>query len=438
MNSARRLPIFNTLHSSRALHALLFVACATLAACGGGGGGGDSSSSSGSGSTPSTTSSNNTNSTSASNTSQSTGVPQSNVANVQPIAVGVSPGMTRNMLTTSVTICQAGTSNCATIDDIQVDTGSNGLRILASALPSNLSLASVTSNASGGGVSAECAVFGSGYAWGSIRNADVRMAGQLASSIPVQVIADPALPAAPTDCANAGAPLMTVASLHSNGILGVGLFPVDCGSGCSNLALPRWYYSCTTSGSCTASAQPIAQQVTNPVSRFATDNNGVVIDLPAVADGGAVGVAGSLIFGIGTQANNTLSGSNVIKANSATGYVTTSSGGQTYALSYLDSGSNGLFFHSTQFPMCGFWYCPSATQTANASITGVDGVSSTVSFGVGNSNTMFASANNAFNNLAGNSSQGFGWGLPFFYGKRVYTAIAERNTSAGVGPYYAF
>jgi hypothetical protein len=88
--------------------------------------------------------------------------------------------------------------------------------------------------------------------------------------------------------------------------------------------------------------------------------------------------------------------------------------------------------------VCGFWYCPSSTLSASASITGIDGLSSTVSFDIGNSNTLFASSNNAFDNLAGSSSQGFGWGLPFFYGKRIYTAIAARNTSAGQGPYYAF
>ncbi|WP_233848326.1 DUF3443 domain-containing protein [Paraburkholderia sp. HD33-4] len=418
--------------SALRIHALLLIVCAALVGCGGGGGS-SSSGSSGPGSTPSTsTPTSPTAPTSASNTSAT--VPQSTTPNVQPVTVSVSPGNTPNMLTTSVTVCQAGTSNCATIDDIQVDTGSNGLRILASALPTTLSLPAI---AAGSGTSAECAVFGSGYAWGSIRNADVRMAGQQASSIPIQVIADSALPAAPADCANSGASLLTVSSLHSNGILGVGLFPVDCGDGCSNSALPRWYYSCTTSG-CTATAQPLAQQVTNPVSSFALDNNGVVIDLPAVAEAGAASVSGSLIFGIDTQSNNTLTSTNVLKANSATGYVTTSTGGQTYAVSYLDSGSNGLFFHSTLFPLCGEWYCPTSTQSANASLTGIDGVSSTVSFDIGDANTLFASSNNAFDNLAGTSSQGFGWGLPFFYGKRIYTAIAARNTSAGQGPYYAF
>ncbi|WP_245841230.1 DUF3443 domain-containing protein [Paraburkholderia ribeironis] len=339
------------------------------------------------------------------------------------------------MLTTSVTICQPGTSNCATVDDIQVDTGSNGLRILSSALPASLALAAVPS---GGGVTGECAVFGSGYAWGTVRHADVRMAGQLAESIPIQLIADATLPDVPADCAGSGPALMTSAGLRANGILGVGLFTADCGNGCANAALPRWYYRCDASGACAASTQALAQQVINPVSRFALDNNGVVIDLPAIADAGAASVSGSMIFGIDTQANNTLGGAGVIRVNATNGYVVTTAAGQTYAQSYFDSGSNGLLFRNSQFPQCGFWYCPSSTQTTTAAIVGADGLSRTVAFAIGNSSALFASANNAFNNLAGVGARGFGWGLPFFFGRRVYTAIASRNTSAGAGPYYAF
>jgi hypothetical protein len=260
----------------------------------------------------------------------------------------------------------------------------------------------------------------------------------LAAAIPIQLISDPAVPNVPTDCAGSGPAMLNVSSLRANGILGVGLFAADCGSGCVNAALPRWYYSCDAGGACLASTQALAQQVSNPVSRFALDNNGVVIDLPAIADAGAVSVSGSMIFGIGTQANNTLGGASVVKANPVTGYVATSSAGQTYAQSYLDSGSNGLFFSNSQLPQCGYWYCPSSTQTASASIIGSDGVSNTVSFAIGNSTALFGSSNNAFNNLAGIASNSFGWGLPFFFGRRVYTAIASRATSAGPGPYYAF
>ena len=414
------------------LLATLLLACAALAGCGGGGGGTPAAASSTGAAAPASS----PNAASApSGTSTADAVPQSTIANVQPITITTAPGLTRNMLTTSVTVCQPGTGNCATIDNIQVDTGSHGLRILASALPATLALAPL---ASGGGVTGECAVFGGGYAWGAVRSADVRMAGQLAASLPIQLIADPAVPNVPADCAGSGPAMLTVASLRANGILGVGLFAADCGAGCVSAALPRWYYSCDAGGACVASTQTLAQQVTNPVSRFALDNNGVVIDLPAIADAGAASVSGSMIFGIDTQANNTLGGASVVRANASTGYVVTTSAGQTYAQSYIDSGSNGLFFRNAQLPQCGFWYCPSATQSANAAIVGTDGASNPVSFAIGNSSALFASSNNAFNNLAGIASSGFGWGLPFFFGRRVYTAIAARVTSAGPGPYFAF
>jgi hypothetical protein len=407
------------------------VLCSVLAACGGGGGS-DLSAASGAAAPAAASGSTKTPTTPA---SAPAAVGQSTTPNVQPIAVTAAPGLTRNMLTTSVTICAPGTSNCATIDNIQVDTGSQGLRILASALPASLQLAALPS---GSGSAGECAVFGGGYTWGAVRSADVRMAGQLAASLPIQLIADPAVPTVPSDCAGTGLAMQTVATLRANGILGVGLFAADCGGTCNSSAAPRWYYSCAASGACQASAQPLAQQVTNPVSAFPLDNNGVVIDLPAVAAGGAPSVAGSLIFGIGTQANNVLGGATVLRANSQSGYVTTVSGAQTYSQSYLDSGSNALFIANAGLPECGLWYCPATTVSASASIRGTDGTSSTVAYSVGNSRTLFNSTNNAFDNLAGITSNSFGWGLPFFYGRRIYTAIESRLTSAGSGPYYAF
>jgi Protein of unknown function (DUF3443) len=444
-------------HGAARLRTLLLV-CAVLAGCGGGGGGDGTAGSANS--SPNTSASSTTPASGAgtsgtsgaagtsgtsgtsgvasappAGSSTSTSVPPSSTANVQAIAVTGAPGLTRNMLTTSVTVCQSGTSNCATIDHIQVDTGSHGLRILASALPASLALQAMSS---GNGVTGECAVFGGGYAWGAVRSADVRMAGQVAASLPIQVIADPTVPTVPDDCARSGPAMLTLASLHANGILGIGLFATDCGNGCAATALPRWYYSCDASGACASSTQALAQQVTNPVSGFPLDNNGVVIDLPAVADAGAASVTGSLIFGIGTQPNNTLGAASVIRTNATTGYITTNAAGYTNAYSYIDSGSNGIFFRSTQLPQCGYWYCPTSALLTNATISGIDGASSAVSFPIGNASALFASSNNAFDNLAGIATQSFGWGLPFFFGRRVYTAIAGRETSAGPGPYYAF
>lgn len=246
------------------------------------------------------------------------------------------------------------------------------------------------------------------------------------------------MPSVPSDCAASGPSMLTLDTLRANGILGVGVFAADCGGACANAALPRWYYRCDASGACQPSAQPLAQQVVNPVSRFPLDNNGVVIDLPAIPDDGALTVSGSMIFGIDTQANNALGGAGVLKGSQQTGYVSTTQNGQLYTQSYLDTGSNGLFYRDTQLPQCGYWYCPASTQTESATITGANGASNSVTFNVGNSRELFASANNAFNNLAGPAASSFGWGLPFFFGRRVYTAIASRMTSAGPGPYYAF
>jgi hypothetical protein len=43
-----------------------------------------------------------------------------------------------------------------------------------------------------------------------------------------------------------------------------------------------------------------------------------------------------------------------------------------------------------------------------------------------------------FPTLGGPNPSIFDWGLPFFYGRKVYTAIESRNTPGGVGPYWAY
>jgi hypothetical protein len=344
------------------------------------------------------------------------------------------------MLTTSVTICAPGSSDCVTIDNVQIDTGSQGLRVLASQLPPSLVLPAVSAAAPAGTaqtISGECSVFGTGFTWGAVRTADIRMAGQLAAAISIQVIGDPTVPTVPADCAASGLPMMTPSALRVNGILGIGLFSADCGGACITSAVPRWYYACDVTGACTSTTQPISQQVVNPVSQFALDNNGVVIDLPAVGPNGAATVNGSMTFGIGTQANNTLGNATALKANTITGYVTTSLNGQPYSQSFIDSGSNGLFFPSTTLTRCGFWWCPASTQTLTATLTGTDGTSASPAFSIANAQTLFATQNFAFDNLGG-PSNAFDWGLPFFFGRRIYTAIESRLTSAGKGPYYAF
>jgi len=181
--------------------------------------------------------------------------------------------------------------------------------------------------------------------------------------------------------------------------------------------------------------------VQNPVPLFATDNNGVIVELPAAANPTPT-LTGSLVFGIGTQSNNTLGGASIFSID-ASGNFSTSFKGQTYP-AFIDSGSNAYFFldsNTTGIPTCpsnaGF-YCPAFTANLSAT-TSSGSVSETINFSVANADTLFSNSTSAvFNTLGGPNSGMFDWGLPFFFGRNVYTAIESKSTPGGVGPYWAY
>ncbi|GAC1518689.1 MAG: DUF3443 domain-containing protein [Collimonas sp.] len=341
----------------------------------------------------------------------------------------------------TLTICQPGsTTQCQTIDHILVDTGSSGLRIMSSVLAGNTALPSVTS--ANGNPVAECARFADGYSWGSVKQADLRIAGEVASGISVHIIGDSAFPSVPGSCSGSLVAENTVAAFHANGLLGISIFTQDCGAACASQALAGWYYSCAGTN-CSATALALGRQVGNPVAAFPQDNNGTLIQLPAVGANGASGVTGSLIFGIGTQANNALGGATIYTLNSS-GNLSTLYQGQT-TQAFFDSGSNGLFFADSTIPSCtlstGF-YCPASTLSRSAVNTGVNGRSNSVSFNVANADALFQSNRNntAFSNLAGTAAFAsfFDWGLPFYFGRSVYTALEGVSAGGTVGPYVAY
>jgi hypothetical protein len=392
----------------------LSLLLAGLAACGGGGGGGSASN----------------NSSSSLSASGSASVPVSNAANVQPVTVAQGLFGTYNLLTTSVTICVPGTTQCQTIDNVQVDTGSVGLRLLSSAISATLALPGVT--ASGGGVSGACGVFGSGYTWGAVRRADVKMAGETASNLPIQVIADTSVPIPPSDCTDRGNSMQTQTSLQLNGILGIGLFQQDCGSACATQAVPSWYYNCTSTG-CTDATQPLNLQIANPVSAFASDNNGEMLTLPSLPGNGVSTVTGALTFGIGTQSNNGLGSATVLPTSGT--YVTSVLNGTTNSNTFLDSGSNAYFFSDSSLTTCGTWYCEDASMSVSVES---GSKTATASMSIADMTTLEGTLNFAFNDLAGPTSNVVDLGLPFFYGRNVYSAIEGKQTPGGTGPYYAF
>jgi hypothetical protein len=352
-----------------------------------------------------------------------------------------------------VTICVPGTTTCQNIDHIQVDTGSSGLRIISTVLTLSLPL----QKDSTGNVLAECVHFVDGSSWGPLKLADIKIAGETASNLAVQIIGDSAYQTIPTGCVGTGTAEDTVAAFGANGILGVGPFIQDCGPACLQ-AGGATYYLCTSNTACTDSGMPLAMQITNPVTAFATDNNGVIIELPAVS-ATAASVSGSLIFGIGTQGNNGLGSAQVLTLDSVAA-LTTNYKSQTLTQSFIDSGSNAYYFPdpNNTIAVCaqgthapGF-FCPGTTLNLSATLMGANGVSSSINFSVADANALFSTNSTvaAAATLAApstgvsadgstfNGTDTFDWGLPFYFGRNVYTAIENKTTSAGVGPYFAF
>jgi hypothetical protein len=340
----------------------------------------------------------------------------------------------------SVTICRPGTSVCQTIDHVMVDTGSYGLRLIA---PVDASLGLPALAVSGSTSTMECAQFISGYTWGGVFQADVKLGGEVAPTQSIQLLGSPQgnSVAAPSACTSTGANIGTVAALGANGILGVGLLRQDCGTACVTSAISATYYACTGS-SCASTRMPLAQQVSNPVFAFATDNNGIVLTLPSVAANGATTLAGTLAFGIGTQTDNTIV-SEIRYAADASGNFTTIFNGRTMTASFLDSGSNGLFFNDTALPSCSLstgFYCPISPLTLTAVNQAFDGsASGNVSFTLSDVDTLGAGvvAAPVGGTNGGRHSSGanaFDWGLPFFFGRRVF--VGFEGTPGG--PYWAY
>jgi hypothetical protein len=276
--------------------------------------------------------------------------------------------------------------------------------------------------------------------------ADVKISGEQANSIPIQIIGDPTFAAVvPTACSSTGSAHNSVSTLLANGILGVGIFRQDCGSACASSASAGFYYACPAGGgACQGITQTLDRQVQNPAALFASDNNGVIVQLPSIPATGVATVAGSLVFGIGTRANNGLGNATIFPLSPIFGTFITTYKGVQFDRSFVDSGSNGLFFSDSTIPRCPTstaFYCPSATLNLSATIQGTNGTTATIDFAVANTNTLLQNnpGARAFNNLAGpGMPRAFDWGLPFFFGRNVYTAFAGASTPQGTGPYIAF
>ena len=365
----------------------------------------------------------------------------------------------------TVTVCSPGlnlNNKCVTIDHVLLDTGSYGLRLLKSKVDAiGLPTIPVAADANGtpAGNAAECYLFVLGGIWGPLAKADVHIAGELAQAQNIQLIDDDPATAnlAPPNCkSNAGALLTSVSMLQANGVLGIGMVDVDCGITCLTNAYPLGYvvyYSCPTLDTCLPAAMPIASQVQNPVASFAVNNNGTMITMPALPKLGANVAKGRLVFGIETQTNNRLGAASTypVETNPASAnylYVGVQVGAKSYPQSYIDTGSNAMFFDNATLPRAcsvsagaqGNWYCPVDTWHQTATLPDAFGNPVAFNFAIENADTLFTIGATALANLGGTAGQpaeSFALGMPFFYGRKVFTSIWGKFLAPN-GPWYAF
>ena len=359
----------------------------------------------------------------------------------------------------TVKVCAPGsTTQCANIDHVLLDTGSWGLRLVRSVLTAAAVTLTGETDSQGQAIE-ECVTFGGGQTWGPVALADVTLAGEVAAKVPVQVMDD----SVPTSSFCAAPLLNSVAGFGANGLLGVGVFAQDCGAACVSAATPLpVYFGCTSAGACTAENVALADQVTNPVSMFAADDNGIMIKMPNLANAnGDASVAGELIFGIGTQTDNALpaTGLTVLGADSSTGdfHATYSSSsynsGATPLPALFDTGTDDYSFNDPTTGVCsltsnppssGMWlgdYCPApAPETVSVMNAGVgaNNGTSTVTFAVADPNTFVAGAAAVGGLAGGGGATNFIYGMPFFYGRTIYVGMNGKMAGTYTGPFYAY
>ncbi len=381
----------------------------------------------------------------------------------------------------SVTVCPPGTSSssasqCQVIPGLLVDTGSVGLRVFKSVMNHSLLSQLVSVAAPAGGIVAECVGYADGSAdWGPIAEATVFLGGEPGVNTQIQLI-DSTYGTASVCGGNLD---QDPSHLGYNGILGVGLFPQDCGTACesTNSTLnPGMYFSCsgTLSTATNCNTTPISlaasHQVQNVIAHLPVDpntgtqdNNGVVLMLPSVSASGAPEVDGYLILGVATRSNNTPA-SNVVAypPDPSTGNITAMLNGVVNE-AFIDSGSSFYNFaagsstgnladcgnYNSAYLRAGY-YCPlnnaNAVQSISLPISGYNGSqTSLISLLMGNpldligvnGNFVFADIATG-SSLSGMASNTVDLGLPFYLGRNVYHGYAFKSSSLGYGPYWAF
>ena len=126
-------------------------------------------------------------------------------------------------------------------------------------------------------------------------------------------------------------------------------------------------------------------------------------------------------------------------------------GGKTLTQSFLDSGSNEYFFIDTSLTPCTdkdllVFYCPVTPTLLSPMLTATNGAMASGAFTLYSPLTV-SGTSTAAPGLGINPTlvtpplpfaNSFDFGMPFFFGRTVYTSIEGRTAGSVQGPYFAF
>jgi hypothetical protein len=345
-----------------------------------------------------------------------------------------------NTAYTNIKICAPGSkTNCQVIDHVLVDTGSVGLRIASGAVTNNNLLKAMPYiPTSGGQILAICTTFASSQlTFGPVQTADVYIAGKFARNFPLQIVFAPTVTPPDNGCGGLGG---SPGNLGGNGVVGLALV----GSGSGN------FWSCDTDGSnCTLDTSP-STTIPNLVSKLQNDNNGIAVSLNNISTlGSTVPVLGLLIFGVGTQANNTPPEGTIPLLADSSGLINLEIGTNKPTSAIIDSGSFFLSINDPDLPLCadGIFYCPSPVITVSSGVSlgaiqlGLSSYTNTtttpdfdVTYPLADTDGLFSNAGTAYNDVALASGPNANLGLSFFFGRTIYFVSAGQQSPLGMGP----
>jgi len=361
--------------------------------------------------------------------------------NQMPVSINGFGCHNLNVPCTRITLCVPQTNHCQTLSGILVDSGDTGVRI------SERSLRLTLPNVDAKSPRFECTTYMDHTArWGPVVRATVFLAHEPPVTVPVMLYRH-------TNRGSCGKG-MQIPSHPFNGSIGVAPLIYDCGRECARHRSNRRYFTCRHT-LCGETALPLSQQVVCPIVRLPKDHNGFVLSFANLPKGGTRRVDGTLTLGIGTEENSVPPPKKVTLFHTdPEGNLLTRYHGVRVEGS-LDTGTNFYLLpkiSTLRKELAGcfqaegsgdFFKCPRRRE--RAVIEGVRGRHRReVAFTLTNEREIMRRAERK-NMLATDSWGGsyrnensFVWGMPFFYGRKVYFGFPGYNSVLGKGPYVAF